>query len=136
MRHLAPDCARYRDCLQAAARLRRPRLLGAALRRSGRGVHAVGGRYVAAAAFRIASWASSMSIRTVVSIWTAPVAPTAIASAAADALSGISPRKAPSYSPNVNQKPRSFPPRDSATSRAAALRSCGLLTIAFIASVE
>src|SRR5918994_27505 len=64
-----------------------------------------GGRYVAAAAFRIASWASFMSSRTVVSTSSkAPPAPTAIASAAADALSGASIKKTPSNSPKAYQK--------------------------------
>ena len=87
----------------------------------------LGGRYVAAAALRIASWASSIPSRTVVSTSeTAPPPPTAMASATADALSGASSRNTPlSNSPKAYQKPWSFPPSDSATSRAAALLSCG-----------
>ena len=59
---------------------------------------------------------------------------TAIASAAADALSGASMRNTPSNSPKAYQKPKSLPPSDSATSRAAALLSSGWLSSAFMAS--
>ena len=99
------------------------------IKRAQRGALWFGGRYVAAAALRIAFWASSMSSSTVVSISdSAPLAPTAMASAAAAALSGASSRKTPSNSPKAYQKPRSLQPRDSATSRAAALLSCGWST--------
>lgn len=73
---------------------------------------------------------------TVSYLLSAPVLVTVTANAAAAVSSGNSAIPWPSYSPKANQKPISFPPRDSAASRTTSLRSCGLAIIARMASGE